>query len=278
MDAVSALFDLAFFHEAVQSELLGENAMDFLRALMEDCLSVLEEQGEDAVRLKDVFGEELGEYAQKEWEREKRKEDKGKTRKHVAGEYLCAEIFELCRQHVSEHSRDMEGSCVTSYDMFHVLCAILCDDALRSAFAKHISKAEGRIASHYAKRAWIGSDFESYTEDGIAVSARTFLRGPAWDALGATPYANFNVSPVYDRESGCWQRPPHRVYRVDYDDGRVVHFGLCSESIGVALHMDGRKEHDGHDEVFRLLWNSAATHFAVLYESVPEKRPKHVTQ
>ena len=179
------------------------------------------------------------------------------------GLYICYELADMVRSHVG----GIEDHETFSVDMFHAVCCFLCDEEMRGLFSAKVKEAEDALAPQYVMREWIGDEFEVYAEDGV--ERVDFVRGDVWDALKATPFANYNVSLVYDRDSGCYSKPLNKIYRVDYDDGTIVRVALRSATSGVVLSPTGNKSEDS--DLFSALWNNPPHHYAANARSKKQK-------
>jgi hypothetical protein len=111
----------------------------------------------------------------------------------------------------------------------------------------------------YTRRQWANDEYETYGE-GL-VEPEHFVRGAVWDALKATPVANYSVSLVYDRDSGCYSKPLNRIYVVRLDDGTRLRVALRGPTCGVALFPDGKEEAQ-NKALLTALWNNPTQHYS----------------
>jgi hypothetical protein len=209
--------------------------------------------------IRDIYGP-LYDYCSEEWERSGKK-----NLPRTLGQYLCFEMQDSLRAHAGS----LEENDTYSVDMFHGLCVILGDEELRNLFSKYISPVEETLGREMVRRKWLDKEFETYSEDGVK-EIDEFQRNAEWEALKATPFAQYNVSIVYDRDNGVYEKPLNSIYRVDYDDGRIVRVALRSETTGVILNADGTKSEDL--ALFKLLWNNPENDYKCLEKS--NKKPK----
>ena len=247
MEAGSA-FDLAFFHEVFADDLLAENCVDFLSVFLSRVVGGADAGRPAGERIAALFGPLAG-FAEGEW---KRAGEENFDR--AMGAYLCCELKDLVRSHAGQ----VEPDETYSLDMWQAVCCLLCDDELRGLFAARVAEAEDALAVGYTRRQWLNDEYDAYGEG--AVDPVNFVRGEVWDALQATPVANYSVSLVYDRDTGCYFKPLNKIYLVRTDDGVRVRVALRSATRGVALYPDGRKESQ-NDALFSALWNNPPQHY-----------------